>query len=128
MYDKLSRLERRIMDAVYHLGKASVPEVVEELDGEDIYHSIRVTMSNLERKGFLKARRQGPRNLYEPTVRQERARKSAVDNLLRTFFDDSPLRAALHFLNRPDTGLSQKEIAEIRAMIRSVEESNSERR
>lgn len=124
LYDELSRLERRIMDAVYQLGTASVADVVEQLDGEDVHHSIRVTMSTLEKKGFLKHRRRGTRNVYAPTVREERARKSAMDNLIRTFFHGSPERALLGILDRRDTRLSPEDVEAIRARIVAANESD----
>jgi len=37
MYDQLSRLERRIMDAVYRLGAAAATDVVSELGEENVY-------------------------------------------------------------------------------------------
>jgi len=126
LYDELSRLERRIMNAIYVLGNAPVSAVVEELGDEENYHSIRVTMANLEKKGFLTHRREGTQNVYAPKIKAERARESAMDSLMRTFFDDSPAHAILGFLDRTDTGLSEEDVAEIRARIQAAEESRGE--
>lgn len=121
LYHQLSRLERRIMDAVYRLGGARVADVVRELNAADASESIRVTMANLEKKAVLTHHREGMRNVYTPTVSEGEARTSVMDNLLRTFFDDSPASAILSLLDRRDMGLSDKEVDEIASKIRALE-------
>ena len=121
MYEKLSRLERRIMDVVYRLGEAPVARVVDELGDEDAYDSIRVTMANLEKKGFLTHRKEGARNVYVPTIPTGAARASAIDNLLRTFFDGSPSGAILGLLDMSAGTLTEEEVAEIKARIADAE-------
>jgi len=122
LYGKFSRLERQIMDAVYRLASARVADVVRVLDADDASESIRVTMANLEKKGVLTHHRDANRNVYTPTVSAGEARSSAMDNLLRTFFDDSPASAILSLLDRGDMGLSDADITEIRSRIRAVKE------
>jgi len=121
VYEKLSRLERQIMDAVYRLGEAPVADVVHEIGASDTSESVRVTMSNLEKKGFLAHRREGRHNLYRPTIPEHEARASLMDRVLRTFYDDSASTAILHLLDRGDTGLSAEDIAEIRDKIRNAD-------
>lgn len=125
LYDRLSRLERRIMDVIYRLGEAPVADVVAELGADDTYHSIRVTMANLVKKGFLTDRREGTRNVYAPTISERRARDSAVEHLLNTFFDGSPSGAILGLLDASAGSLSDEEIAEIRARIAAAERGDS---
>jgi BlaI family penicillinase repressor len=125
LYAKLSRLERRIMDAVYRFGEASVAAVVAALDAADTSESIRVTMSNLEKKGFLTHRREGKHNLYRPTVPEAEVRRSLMDRVLRTFYEGRPTSAILQLLERGDTGLSAEDVAEIRARILRAEQGGS---
>lgn len=126
LYDQLSRLERRIMDAVYRLREAAAADVVSELGEEDAHDSIRVTMANLEKKGFLTHRREGTRNIYGPTVSERRARASAMEHLMRTFFDGSPSGAILGLLDMSGGALTEEEIGEIRAHIEDVEKREGE--
>jgi predicted transcriptional regulator len=121
MYDQLSRLERRIMDAVYRLGTAAATDVVSELGEKDAHDSIRVTMANLKKKGYLTHKREETRNIYAPTISERRARASAMEHLMRTFFDDSPSGAILGLLDMSAGALTEKDIAEIRAHIKDVE-------
>lgn len=122
LYDRLSRLERRIMDAVYRLGQAPVSDVVSELGDDDAYDSIRVTMANLEKKGFLTHRRNENRNVYRPTVPEQEARASAMERLLRTFFEGSPSNAILGLLDMSADRLTDADIQEIMARVREVED------
>lgn len=122
-FDQFSRLERQIMEAVYRLGSATVAAVVDEVGDPDTSESIRVTMSMLEKKGFLTHTKSGVRNLYRPTVPESEARASVVEKVLRTFFADSPRTAILNLLDREDTGLTETEVSEVRRLIKSAEDA-----
>jgi predicted transcriptional regulator len=85
----LSRRERQIMDVVYRLGKATVQDVLDQLDDPPSYSSVRTLIRLLEGKGHLTHVADGNRYVYSPTQRKETARKSALRHLLDTFFDNS---------------------------------------
>jgi len=55
IHTHLSRRESQIMDIVYRLGEASVADVVGHMPDEPAYNSVRVTLSILERKGYVMA-------------------------------------------------------------------------
>lgn len=120
LYDTLSRLERRIVDAVYQRGEATVADIVDSL-ADVPSESIRVTMSKLEKKDVLSHRRDGRANVYRPTVPESEARASLMDRVVRTFYQDSSTAAILHLLDRGGTGLSEADVAEIRARIERAE-------
>lgn len=105
------------MDALFRLEEGSVADVVGELGDESIHDSVRVTLRNLEKKGFVEHREQDQRYVYRPALQPERARKSAMTHLLRTFFHDSPSSAILAFLDMNAGGLSEEELEEIQARI-----------
>src|SRR4030043_2114919 len=85
----LSRRERQIMDVIYTLQEATVNQVLERLPSPPSYSAVRALLRVLEQKGHLVHRQDGPRYIYAPTWPRERARRSALKHLLRTFFDDS---------------------------------------
>ncbi|MEM7414889.1 MAG: BlaI/MecI/CopY family transcriptional regulator [Gemmatimonadota bacterium] len=120
LYDTLSRLERRIVDAVYRRSEASVADVVDALTDAPS-ESVRVTMANLEKKGVLTHRRDGRANVYRPTVPESEARTSLMDRVVRTFYQDSSTAAIIHLLERGETGLSEADVAEIRERIERAE-------
>jgi BlaI family penicillinase repressor len=117
LFKNLSRREREIMNIVYKLGEASVSEVVDRIPDEPGYDTIRVTLGILTRKGFLKRRKQDRRYLYKPIVPREKASRTAVTNLLETFFAGSPSKAVLTMLDESSARISGKELDEIAAWV-----------
>jgi predicted transcriptional regulator len=116
----LSRRERQIMDVLYRLGEVGAAEVVQHLSDRPAYNSVRVTLGILERKGFVRHRRDGARYVYAPTVPAEKARESALRHLVRTFFRGSPSKAILTLLDSPSTRLSPEELNELAAWVEAA--------
>ena len=69
------------MDIVYRLGEASVADVVGHMPDEPAYNSVRVTLSSLEGKGYVKHRREKRRVLYSPVLSPARATRSAMSHM-----------------------------------------------
>ena len=113
----LSRREREIMDIVYRLGEAGASEVCARMRDDPGYDSVRVTLGILERKGHLKHRQDGRRYVYSPTVPHQKATRSAMRNLLQTFFRGSPSKAVLSLLDMSSERLSRSELDEIAEWI-----------
>lgn len=113
----LTRRERQIMDVVYERGRATVSEVQEDLPDAPSYSAVRALMRKLEEKGHLTHDASGPRYVYEATVPRDRARRSALERLMRTFFDGSPTRTVAALLDMPSATLSDAELEELSAMI-----------
>ena len=105
------------MDIIYRLGEAGANEVTRQMKDDAGHDTVRVTLGILERKGHLKHRKDGRRNMYSPTVPRERATKTAVQNLTRTFFKGSPSKAILTMLDLSSSKLSEDELDEIAAWI-----------
>jgi predicted transcriptional regulator len=115
-----SRRERQIMDILYRLGEAGAAEVVEHLPDRPAYNSVRVTLGILERKGMVRHRQDGNRYVYAPTVPAEKARESAMRDLVRTFFRGSPSKAILTLLDSPSTRLTAEELNELAAKLEAT--------
>ncbi len=77
------------MDIIYERGRAAVSEVRDRLPDPPSYSAVRAMLRVLEEKGHLRHRQDGPRYLYLATVSRDKARQSALKQLLRTFFDGS---------------------------------------
>jgi BlaI family transcriptional regulator, penicillinase repressor len=121
----LSRRESQIMDAIYHLGEASVAEVVERMPDHPGYNTVRNTMAILERKGHLRHRRDGQRYLYAPHDPLEHAKSSALRHLLHTFFDGSLPQAVVALLGASEQRLTDADLNEI---ARYIERARQEAR
>lgn len=114
---QLSRRERQIMNALYAMEEAGAADVARHLDDQESYDSIRVIMGILEKKGFLKHRRDGKRYVYRPTIPAERARRRAMEQLTDVFFKGSESNAILAFLDMSSERLTEDDFDEIEAFL-----------
>ncbi len=106
----LSRRERQIMDVIYASGSVTVQEVVDEIPDPPSYSAVRAMLRVLEEKGHVKHREEGPRYVYLPTVPRDEASRSALRQLVRTFFDGSAEQAAAALLDMSGSDLSEQEL------------------
>jgi len=113
--DPLSRRERQIMDIIYARGQATAAEVTATLPDPPSYSAVRALLRILEQKGHLRHQQDGPRYVFLPTVSRERARRSALRNLVRTFFDGSSAQAAAALIDQAQ--LSDEEFDRLAAAI-----------
>lgn len=91
---ELGKRERQIMEAVYKRGRATVAEVRAELADAPSYSAVRGMLRFLEEKGLLKHEQDGLAYVYSPTVAPSKARRSALQHLVKTFFGGSAREAA----------------------------------
>src|SRR5689334_25045782 len=96
--NELSRRERQIMDILFAAGSATGPEIQQRIPEAPSYPTVRTLLRILETKGYVRHRQKGMRYVYEPVVARETARKSALQRLLRTFFDGSARQAVAALL------------------------------
>ena len=115
--NRLSRRERQIMDVLYQLGTATAADVQERLPEPPSYSAVRAMLRILEDKGHVRHHEDGPRYVYAPVVARDKARKSAVRHLLRTFFDGSVEQAMAALLDGADRALSREEIDRLSRLI-----------
>ena len=113
----LSRRERQIMDVIYSRGHATAQEVLGSLPDPPSYSAVRALLRVLEEKGHLRHEQDGPRYVFLPTVTRERARQSALRQLLRTFFDGSTEQAVAALLDLQSDRLDPDELARLAKLI-----------
>jgi len=115
--EHLSRRERQIMDVIYRFGQATAQEVREHLPDPPSYSAVRALLRVLEDKGHVAHRQDGPRYVYLPTVPREEARRSALRQLLGTFFDGSAEQAVAALLDLSGGHLSDDELDRLSDLI-----------
>lgn len=120
---KLSRRERQIMDILYRLGEASAKEVMENLEDSLNYSSVRTFLRKLEEKGHITHQEHGKKYVYKPVVGREKASSSALSNLVKTFFADSPVMAVNSLLDMSLDDISDEELAELEKLIQLKKKS-----
>ena len=113
----LSRREREIMHVIYRLGRATAAEVLDQLSEPPSYSAVRALLRVLEEKGHLRHEEEGPRYVFLPTVPVERARASALRQILHTFFDGSTEQAVAALLDLSSTKLSDAELDRLSQLI-----------
>jgi predicted transcriptional regulator len=118
----LGRRERQIVEAVYRLRRATVGEVLADLPDPPSYSAVRAMLGKLERKGYLKHVEEGPRYLYMPAVPAEKARRTALQNLVDTFFQGSAEQAAVALLQLSDTTVSADTLQRLAEHVRQAQE------
>jgi len=120
IHNELGRRERQIMDVVYRLGRASVAEVRENLPDPPTYSAVRAMLGFLEDKGYLRHEREGMKYVYLPTVDAKQARRSALQHMVKTFFNGSAAQAAAALIEMNDTQLSPDEIKRLSELIKKA--------
>ncbi len=114
---RLELRERQIMDVLFARGRATGQEIQEGLPDKPNYSSVRTILRVLERKGYVRHVEEGLRYVYEPTVAREAASRSALQRIIRTFFDGSAKEAVAALLDPSAFQLSEKELSELARMI-----------
>src|SRR5271165_4568553 len=115
-----SRRERQIMDIIYSRGHATAGAVHRELPDRPSYSTVRTLLRVLEEKGYLTHEYDGPRFVYSPCISAEQAKRSAIKQLLRTFFDNSAANAMAALLDMSSANLSESELKRLARLIQQA--------
>lgn len=85
---KLTKIELRVMDAMWRLGPASVREIQEALPAKHrpAYTTVQTMVYRLEAKGAVRrVKKIGNAHVFEPAISRESAQRRLVDELLSFF-------------------------------------------
>lgn len=116
MLSKLPPRERQIVDLLYRQGERSVAELCDALPDQPSGSAVRTMLKRLEDKGFVSRHDSERGYVYSPAVPDQVARKSALSDVVRTFFGGSPAGAATALLGMSDK-LDEDDLDELEAMI-----------
>jgi predicted transcriptional regulator len=118
----LSRRERQIMDIIYQRTRATAAEVMEDLPDPPSYSAVRALLRVLEEKGHVRHKQDGPRYVFLPTVPRDRARQSALKQVVGTFFEDSAEQAVAALLDMSAKDMSDNELDRLAELIEQAKE------
>lgn len=118
----VGRRERQIIEIVYQLGQASVNDVHRRLPDPPTYSAVRAMLGKLEDKGFLSHEQDGPRYRYVPAVPAERASRTALQQLVDTFFGGSVEQAVMALVQLPEERLPPERLVQLAERIRRARE------
>jgi len=123
----LTRRESQIMEILYRRRRATVEEIRSELPDAPGPSSVRKLLDIMIERGLLAREYDGPRYVYFPAVNPEDASRSALKNLVRTFFDNSPGSAIAALLDMTSPRLSPAEYRRLNSLLKRVREQGDER-
>ena len=116
MLNKLPPRERQIVDLLYQRGEMTAAEVGDALPVELSGSAVRAMLKRLEDKGFVQRADSERGYLYSPVVADTVARKKALSDVVRVFFNGSAAGAATALLGMSDR-LDNSELDKIEQMI-----------
>ena len=123
----LTRRESQIMEILYRRRRAAVEEIRSELPDAPSPSSVRKLLDIMIERGLLGREYEGPRYVYFPAVKLEDASRSALKQLVRTFFDNSPGSAMAALLDITSTPLSDAEYRRLSSLLKRGREQGDER-
>ena len=125
MLSSLPPREREIVDILYERGASTVTEIGDALPVALSGSAIRAMLKRLEAKGFV-ARAASERGfVYAPSLSDKAARKSALSQVVRVFFNGSATSAAAALLGMQD-GMKASELDELEQMIAKAREGRDQ--
>jgi predicted transcriptional regulator len=104
---------------LYVHGASTVGDICDALPVELSASAVRAMLTRLESKGFVRRQASERGFLYAPAVPESTARKSALKQVVSTFFNGSPASAATALLGMSDK-LSEAELDNLEELIASA--------
>jgi predicted transcriptional regulator len=116
MLSKLPPRERQIVDILYERGGLPVADICDALPDPLSGSAVRAMLKRLEDKGFVTRIESERGYVYSPTLSDSVAKKSALSEIVRVFFNGSPASAATALLGMSKQ-LDGEELKDLEDMI-----------
>ena len=124
--DPLSRRERQVMNIIYAKGQATATDIHNALADPPSFSATRAIIRTLEEKGHIRHQEQGLRYVYLPVVPADKAKRSALANVVSTFFAGSASRVVATLLDGSTASISEKELDELEELIRRAKKEKAQ--
>ena len=105
------------MEIIFRTGEATAADVQAALPDPPSYSAVRALLRILEEKGHLRHREEGVRYVYLPIQARQTAAKSALRQVVETFFGGSVEKAVSTLLTTQEANLTDDEVARLTALI-----------
>jgi len=110
------------MEIVHRRQRAAIEDIRAELPDAPSPSSVRKLLEIMIERDLLRREYDGPRYVYFPAVKPEDASRSALQQVVRTFFNDSPGSAMAALLDITDHPLSDAEYQRLAKLLKQVRE------
>jgi predicted transcriptional regulator len=114
----LTRRESQIMEILHRRQRAPIEEIRAELPDAPSPSSVRKLLDIMIERDLIRREYDGPRYVYFPAARPEDASRSALQQVVRTFFNDSPGSAIAALFDITDTPLSDAEYQRLARLLK----------
>jgi predicted transcriptional regulator len=110
-----------MMEVLWQKGPSTVQQVMQDLPEEAplAYNSVLTTIRILEKKGYVKHKKDGRAHVYTPLVEREEATRSEIRRLVNRFFESSHELLVLNILK--DESVDAAELKRLRKMLEGSE-------
>ena len=118
MIGNLPRREREIFEILCSAGEATAADVRKAMADPPSHSAVRTMLARLESKGLVRHRTEDQAYVYRSVPQPEKVRQSALQAMVKTFFDGSAASAATALLgmskslNRDELDALQRAIDE----------------
>lgn len=116
MLNKLPPRERQIVNLLYERGEMAVADICDSLPDQPSGSAVRTMLKRLEDKGFVRRTESDRGFLYSPAVSDNVAKRTALSEIVRVFFNGSAAGAASALLGMSER-LDNNDLDDIEAMI-----------
>jgi len=114
--EKLTPAEENAMMAVWKSNGGIVKDILEHCpEPKTPYTTLASTLKNLQKKGFIAAKKYGNVYAYSPLISEDEYAKKALSGLVRNHFENS-FKELVSFFAREEK-ISSRELREIIDMI-----------
>ena len=115
------------MEILYRRRRASVEDVRAELPDAPGPSSVRKLLEIMIERGLLEREYDGPRFVYFPAAKVEQASRSALKQIIRTFFNNSPGSAMATLLDMSGDALSEADYTRLSAQLKRRRDEGEKR-
>ena len=123
--DALPRREREIINALFALGnRATAEEIRAQLAHPPSGSSVRVMLARLEKKGYVRHSEEGIRYVYSATESPDRAKRTALQRYLQTFFGGSLAQMMVSLVRQGSW--TEKELEELASEVQRARKEKSQ--
>lgn len=105
------------MDIIYQRGEATAAEIQAALPDPPGNSAVRALLSLLKQKELVRHRKEGRTYVYSPVVSRERARRTVLGRVVKTFFGNSVENVVAALIDMSSQNISEEELVRLEKMI-----------
>lgn len=119
-FKQLSRREREILEIVHRLEKATVTQIIDEMENPPTRPAVRALLGVMERKKYVTHTKSGREFVYTASIAKEDAAASLFQGLINNFFGGSLKNAVASHLAETNTEYSEAELKELTEIVKQA--------